>query len=246
MSWHIDLDGEVALVIGGTRNIGLAIAEALQGAGAHIGIAGGSDREALERALARLQQKGAAFGALADVADEAAVAGLYDRVEQSLGSVSILVNSAGWRPSSPLTEISRRTWCSVLDVMLTGPFLAAREFFRRLPPDRRGAIVNLGGLSAYRPVKGRAHVIAAKAGVAGLTRALAEEGLGRIRVNCVVPGRIDTERRGGQPQAALGDDASHGRGNCEDVARVVVALSDPKDSYVTGQTVHVSGGRFMP
>ena len=130
-------------------------------------------------------------------------------------------------------------------VMLTGPFLTCRELFRRLPPERKGAVVNLGGLSAHRPAKGRAHVIAAKAGIIGLTRALAAEGAGRIRANCVVPGLIDTQRKPGQPQAEFNDDEVNARGTCEDVARVVLAFSSPNDTYVTGQTVHVSGGRYM-
>ncbi len=88
-------------------------------------------------------------------------------------------------------------------------------------------------------------MIAAKAGIVGLTKALAAEGRGQIRANCVVPGLIETERKPGQPQAHFKDDEAEARGSCEDVARVVLAFSSPKDSYVTGQTVHVSGGRYM-
>jgi NAD(P)-dependent dehydrogenase (short-subunit alcohol dehydrogenase family) len=90
-------------------------------------------------------------------------------------------------------------------------------------------------------------VIAAKSGLIGLTRALAEEGLGRIRVNAVVPGLIDTERRPGQSNPHLGErESSRPAGTSEDVARVVLGFSDPRDVYVTGQTIHVNGGRFMP
>jgi 3-oxoacyl-[acyl-carrier protein] reductase len=110
-----------------------------------------------------------------------------------------------------------------------------------------GAIVNLGGLSAHRPAKDRAHVIAAKSGLIGLTRALAEEGLGRIRANAVVPGLIATERRSGQSNPHRGE-KGHDRpvGTSRDVARTVLAFSDPSDVYVTGQTVHVNGGRYIP
>src|SRR5690606_14190382 len=104
----------------------------------------------------------------------------------------------------------------------------------------RGAIVNIGGLSAHRPVAERAHVITAKAGLVGLTRALAEEGLGRIRANCVVPGAIVTERQRGQRAASHFEEAGRPAGSVEDVARSVLSLADPRDQYVTGQTLHVN------
>jgi NAD(P)-dependent dehydrogenase (short-subunit alcohol dehydrogenase family) len=173
------------------------------------------------------------------------VSSAFEHAEQKLGAVSILVNGPGYRPHGPFMDTSLETWNAVLDVMLTGPFLTCREFFRRLPTDRKGAIVNIGGLSAHRPAKDRAPVIAAKAGIVGLTKALASEGLGQVRANCVAPGLIDTERKPGQPQAQFKDDETNARGSCEDVARVVLSFSNPKDSYVTGQTVHVSGGRYM-
>ena len=88
-------------------------------------------------------------------------------------------------------------------------------------------------------------MIAAKAGLTGLTRALAAEGAGRIRANCIVPGLIDTQRKPDQPQAKYSDEAANAPGTCEDVSRVVLSFSSPQDTYVTGQTVHVSGGRYM-
>ena len=119
------------------------------------------------------------------------------------------------------------------------------ERSRRLPQDRNGAIVNIGGLSAHRPKRGRVHVITAKAGLIGLTRVLAEEGLGRVRANCVVPGEIDTVRPDDRRPPHL-DDAGRAAGSPEPAARTVLALADPDEPYVTGQTLHVSGGRFMP
>lgn len=246
MSWNIDLEGETALVVGGTRNIGLSVAQALQSAGAAVFVVGGSDDAALETALATLSASGGrAGGLIADVSDEAAVSAAFESCEQALGPVSIVVNGPGFRPHAPFTDIDLDTWNAVMAVMLTGPFLICRELFRRLPLERKGAIVNLGGLSAHRPAKGRAHVIAAKAGITGLTRALAAEGAGRIRANCIVPGLIDTQRKPGQPQAEFKDDEANARGSCEDVARLVLSFSSPRDTYVTGQTVHVSGGRYM-
>lgn len=242
----MNLGNENALIVGGTRNIGLGIAKALKGAGAGVCIVGGSDEEALADALAELGADGpGTTGLIADISDEAAVGMAFDHAKRELGPVSILVNGPGYRPHGPFTDISLEAWNAVLKIMLTGPFLTCRELFRRLPVDRKGAIVNIGGLSAHRPAKDRAHVIAAKAGLVGLTRALAAEGQGQIRANCVVPGLIVTERKAGQPQAHFsGDDLAHG--NIDDVAKTVLAFSDPAETYITGQTIHVSGGRYMP
>jgi 3-oxoacyl-[acyl-carrier protein] reductase len=186
------------------------------------------------------------MGLLVKVEDEVAVAAAFDRIEAHLGPVSILVNNAALRPYEPLHSMSKAAWTSVLDVILTGAFLTSRELFRRLPQQRRGAIVNIGGISAHRPASNRAHVITAKAGLIGLTRALAAEGLGRIRANCVVPGAIDTDTEPGKRRPRFLDDKDHAVGYPDDVARAVLPLADPNEQYVTGQTVHVSGGRFMP
>jgi NAD(P)-dependent dehydrogenase (short-subunit alcohol dehydrogenase family) len=246
MNWNIDLRGETALVIGGTRNIGLSIAQALQAAGAAVAIVGSSDQAALDGALGTLGKSGGkTIGFLTDMSEEAAVQKVFADTEAKLGPVSVLVNSPGYRPHGPFADITLETWNSVFAIMLTGPFLACRELFRRLPDSRQGAIINIGGLSAHHPAKDRAHVIAAKSGIAGLTRALAAEGLGRIRANCIVPGMIETTRKAGQPHASFHGDEAYARGTCEDVARLVLAFSSPRDSYVTGQTVHVNGGRYM-
>ena len=242
----IDLSNETALVTGGTRNIGLSIAKNLKAAGAKVGIIGGSDPEVLEKAIETLKRgNGDVMGMLANVADEKAVIEAYDKIEAGLGPVSILVNGAAKRPHEPLKEISRESWNAVLDVILTGAFFASRELFTRLPQERQGSVINVGGLSAHRPAKDRAHVISAKAGLIGLTRALAEEGLGRIRVNCVVPGVIDTQRLPDQNPPQFDEDSKYASGTPEDVARAVVTFADPRDIYITGQILHVNGGRLM-
>ena len=241
------LSDEVALVTGGSRNIGLAIAEALRAAGAKVCVWGRRDEAALAAALKTLGSDAAhCSGRLVDVADEAAVVAGFDAVETELGPVAILVNTAAERPHAALAEMTRGDFRRVLDVILTGAFLTSREVFRRLPAERLGSIVNIGGLSAHRPGKERAHVIAAKAGLVGLTRALAEEGRGRIRANCVVPGAIDVARRAGQREPRLLNESDYAQGTADDVAAAVLAFADPREQYVTGQTLHVSGGRFMP
>ena len=247
MKHQIDLSNEVALVTGGSRNIGLAIARALGVSGARVCIWGGSDAAALDNALSLLDEDDTArSGMLVKVEDEDAVVGGFDRIEAQWGPVSIVVNNAAQRPYESLTTMHRRAWTSVLDVILTGAFLTSRELFRRLPEQRNGAIINIGGISAHRPTSNRAHVITAKAGLIGLTRALAEEGLGRVRANCVVPGAINTETRPGARRPRFLDDKHHAVGHADDVASTVLSLADPSAPYVTGQTVHVSGGRFMP
>ncbi len=247
MAYRIDLNNEVALVTGGTRNIGLAIAKCLVEAGASVCIWGGSDRAALDAAVATLGgARGTAMGGIVRVENEGDVMAGYGDIESRFGPVSILINNAAERPYEPLNTLSREAWTATVDVIMTGAFLTSRELFRRLPDGRNGAIVNVGGLSAHRPAKHRAHVVSAKAGLVGLTRALAEEGFGRIRANCVVPGAIETDRRAGQSAPRFANETEYGRGQPLDVARAVRSLADPAEQFVTGQTLHVSGGRFMP
>jgi 3-oxoacyl-[acyl-carrier protein] reductase len=245
----MDLSNEVALVTGGSRNIGLAIAQVLAVSGARVCIWGGSDAAALRKALDSLGGAEASrIGMLVKVEDEDAVVTAFDQIEKQLGTVSVLINNAALRPYDSLNTMSLATWTSVLEVILTGAFLTSRELFRRLPKERSGAIVNIGGLSAHLPATNRAHVITAKAGLIGLTRALAQEGLGRVRVNCVVPGAIKTGSRPGgrRRRSRFLDDKDHAPGHVEDVASAVLSLANPNAQYLTGQTVHVSGGRFMP
>lgn len=245
----MDLNGEIAIVTGGSRNIGLSVATALRRAGARVCVVARSDQNALDLAVSSLggDDANSVMGRRLDVSDEAAVIDLFERIETAWDAPTILVNGAASRPHRPFVDLTRSDWTDVIDTILTGAFLTSRELFRRLPDEKNGAIVNLGGLSAHQPATERAHVIAAKSGLEGLTRALAQEGLGRIRANTIVPGVIRTKRRPGQA-VPPGDDRDPRRpvGTPDDVARVVLGFSDPADVYVTGQTVHVSGGRFMP
>ncbi len=132
----MNLEGETALVVGGTRNIGLAVAQALRGAGAQVCVVGSADTAALANALTELgAAEGKTTGILADITNEAAVTSAFEHAEQKLGAVSILVNGPGYRPHGPFMDTSLETWNAVLEIMLTGPFLTCREFFRRLPTD---------------------------------------------------------------------------------------------------------------
>lgn len=243
-----DLSNEVAVITGGTRNIGLATAKLLRAHGAKVCVVGGSDAGSLGNALSELGgPPSAVSGLLADVSDPHDVDTIFEHVEKHLGPVTILINGAANRPHKALTEITLAEWNQVIGTVLTGAFLLSQKLHQRLPDDRLGAIVNLGGLSAHKPATERPHVIAAKAGLQGLTRALAMEGLGRIRANMVIPGAIETERKPGQsvPHKA-NEPGVMPPGTSEDVARLILSMADPKDQYVTGQSVHVNGARFMP
>ena len=158
MSWDVNLEGETALVVGGTRNIGLCIAEALQSAGAGVCVVGGSDETALGEALEHLAATGVpATGLIADISDETAVAAAFDKCDQELGPASIVINGPGYRPHGPFADIDLDTWNAVIAVMLTGPFLTSRELFRRLPDMH----VPAGVAPAYPPssfVRGFLHL----------------------------------------------------------------------------------------
>lgn len=243
-----DLSAEVAIITGGTRNIGLATAKLLRAHGAKVCVVGGSDATSLSRALNELDGPShEVTGLLADVSSEADIESIFNHAESQLGPVTILVNGAANRPHKEFLDITRAEWDQVLATVLTGAFLLSQQLHRRLPKDRQAAIVNLGGLSAHKPATERPHVIAAKSGLQGLTRALAMEGLGRIRANMVIPGAIETERKPGQsvPHKA-NEPGVIPPGTSEDVARIILSMADPKDQYVTGQSVHVNGARFMP
>ena len=139
MSWDIDLNGETALVIGGTCNIGLSIAEALQSAGASVCIVGGSDQTALEAALERLKASGdRSTGLIADIRNETAVSTMFESCEKVFGPASIVVNGPGFRPHAPFTDIDLETWNAVLSTMLTGLFDLSRIFSKTTNQSQRG------------------------------------------------------------------------------------------------------------
>ncbi|MEH6354477.1 MAG: SDR family oxidoreductase [Marinobacter sp.] len=248
MRWDIDLSGHTAVITGGTRNIGLAIAQALKAQGARVCVVGGSDAGALASALSALGgENDGVTGLLASIAEEAGVKAVFDHAEARLGPVSILINGAANRPHKAFVDITREEWDRVLATVLTGPFMLTQQLFRRLPDGKKGAVVNIGGLSAHRPAVERPHVIAGKSGLVGLTKATAAEGLGRIRANIIIPGAIETTRKPGQSVPHSSQELGVvPPGSPEDVARAVLPFADPSDSYVTGQSVHVNGGRYMP
>ena len=248
-----ELAGLVAVVTGAARNIGRCIALDLARAGARVVVnARGSVAEAEATARTITDEGGQARVHMADITDPAAVGGLMT-VAASLGGIDILVNNAAVRRETKLDDLEPTEWREVLGVILDGAYLCARAALPHLRRSRAGSIVNIGGLSAHTGSVGRAHVITAKAGLVGLTRALAHElAEDGVTVNCVVPGLIDTVRAASSTSG--GAPALHGthrtlvgrRGRPEEIASAVRFLCGPQARYLTGQTLHVNGGAFLP
>ncbi len=243
--------GRTAVVTGAARNIGRAIALALAAQGARIVVNAVASRDAAEETAALVRAAGGeAIVHLADVTDEAAVAGLMDAAVRAFGGIDILVSNAAVRREVPFAELTYAQWREVMAVILDGAFLCASAALPHLRASPAATIVNIGGLSAHTGSPARAHVVAAKSGLAGLTRGLAHDLAAHgITVNTVVPGLIDTVRGA----SATGTPAMHAlhqtllgrRGTSEEVAAQVAYLCSPQARYITGQTIHVNGGAYL-
>lgn len=246
------LAGKVAIVTGGVRRIGRAIALALAAEGASVVVTARTSRDEAQSVAAEIEALGVRAKALcADVTDEAQVRAMVDATVEEFGRVDILVNNASIRQDARFTEMSLADWRAVLAVVLDGAFLCSRTAIPHMLAAGSGTIVNIGGLTAHTGAVGRAHVSAAKAGLVGLTKALAMEFAAQgITVNCVAPGKIGGPRSatsghggkipgGGMPPVGR-------EGTFEEVAAMVRTLCLPTGRYITGQTIHVDGGLYLP
>jgi 3-oxoacyl-[acyl-carrier protein] reductase len=247
-----ELGGRVALVTGAVRRIGRAIALALAGDGAAIVINTRRSRAEAEAVAAEIENRGGqALVHLADVTDEAAVQAMVEAALARFGRLDILINNAADRQQTPLTEISLEQWRHITGTIVDGAFLCARACLPAMIAGGGGTVVSIGGVSAHTGAHDRAHVITAKAALVGLTKAIAVEFADRgVTANCVVPGKIGGKRSstaGESPAMGGGAQPIVGRtGTPEDVAAVVRQLCLPAGRYVTGQTIHVSGGMYLP
>ena len=244
--------GKTALVTGASRRIGRATALALAEAGADLVLVARSSRDELEGVAAEVRGLGRrALVHLADITDEAAVADMAAAAKTEFGRIDILINNAAIRRQAPFLEMSYGEWREIFAVILDGAFLCSRAVLPLMIEGGGGTIINLGGVSAHLGPKQRAHVGTAKAGLVGLTRALAQEFADRgVTVNCVAPGKIGGERSktsGASPEMGGGGEIPVGRhGHAEEVAAMIRHLCLPVSRFITGQTIHVSGGLFMP
>jgi 3-oxoacyl-[acyl-carrier protein] reductase len=245
-----ELSGKVAIVTGAGRNIGRAIALALADAGAAILVNARESRVEADSVAAEIAAAGGqALAHIGNVADEKAVRAMADAALAQFGRIDILVNNAALRREKPFAEMDYAEWREILDVTLDGAFHCTKACLPALRASGAGAIINIGGLSAHTGAANRAHVVTAKAGIVGLTRALAHDlAADGITVNCVVPGLIGTPRPKGQVEPAhhlMHGTITGARGKPEDVAAVVRFLCTPAARYMTGQAIHANGGAYL-
>ena len=250
MAGSNELTGKVAIVTGAGRNIGRAIALALANGGASILVNARSNRAEAEAVARELESSGGrALVHIGDVADANAVQVMADIAIKHFGRIDILVNNAALRREKSFAEMSYAEWREIMDVTLDGTFHCVKACLPALRQSGAGTIVNIGGLSAHTGAKDRAHVVTAKAGIIGFTRALAHDlAADGITVNCVVPGLIGTPRPKDKPEPAhhLTHQTITGeRGRPEDVAALVRFLCGPGARYINGQAIHSNGGAYL-
>jgi len=242
-----DLTGKAALVTGASGGIGGAIATALHGAGAVVGLSG--TREAPLAALAaELGER--AHVLPCDLSDMAAVDALPKRAAEAMGSLDILVNNAGITRDNLFMRMSDEDWQSVIDVNLTSAFRLCRGAVRGMMKARWGRIVNITSVVGTAGNPGQANYCAAKAGLTGMSKALAQEVASRgITVNCVAPGFIATamtDKLNDEQKGRITALIPTGRmGAPEEIASAVLYLASVEAGYVTGATLHVNGGMDM-
>jgi len=242
-----DLGGKTALVTGASGGIGGSIAKMLHGAGAKVMLAG-TRKPALDALQAELGER--AFVATADLADPAAGDMLVKAAEASMGQLDILVNNAGLTKDGLALRMKDEDWAKVIEVDLTSGFRLARAALRGMMKRRWGRIIGIGSVVGSTGNPGQANYAAAKAGMVGMTKALAAEVASRgITVNCVAPGFISSAMTDGLPaeqKERLAGAIPMGRiGTPEEVACCVVFLASDESRYVTGHTLHVNGGLAM-
>ncbi|HET7880069.1 MAG TPA: 3-oxoacyl-[acyl-carrier-protein] reductase [Acetobacteraceae bacterium] len=241
------LDGKAALVTGASGGIGAAIAHILHAQGAAVALSG-TRRGALEALAAELGER--AFVCPADLSDAAAADALVEAAEAAAGPLAILVNNAGLTRDGLALRMGDADWQTVLDVDLAAPFRLARAGLRGMLRRRAGRVVNISSIVGATGNAGQANYAAAKAGLIGMTKALAQEVASRgITVNAVAPGFVTTamtDKLTEQQRTKLTEAIPLGRiGRPEDVAAAVLYLASDEAAWVTGATLHVNGGMAM-
>jgi 3-oxoacyl-[acyl-carrier protein] reductase len=243
------LNGEIALVTGASRGIGSAIAERLAHDGARvIGTATTADGAArISEALAARGGRGAVL----DVVKPESIEALLEDIEAKEGAVGILCNNAGITRDTLLLRMKEADWDAVLDTNLASVFRLSKAVLRGMMKARKGRIVSITSVVGLTGNAGQANYAAAKAGIIGFSKSLAREvGSRGITVNAIAPGFIDTDMTralGEEQRAALNTQIPLGRlGQPADIAAAVAFLCSPDGAYITGETLHVNGGMYMP
>ena len=250
MASEKELSGRVAIVTGAGRNIGRGIALALADGGAAVVVNARSNLREAEAVADEIERAGGkALAVTADVVDADAVDAMVAAAAQKFGRIDILVNNAAVRAEQPLATMTLADWRAITAVILDGAFNCVKACLPDLKRSGAGVIVNIGGLSAHTGAARRPHVVTAKAGLVGFTRALAHElAEDKIRVNTVTPGVMAAPRPADQPEpqhharvhALIGR-----RGEPSDIAAAVRFLCGPGASFITGQNIQVNGGTFL-
>lgn len=244
------MQGHTALITGGGRGIGKAIAEALAKRGANTVIVD-VDTAIAQTAATELRQYGMRSLALkADVSNAAEVRRMFEQTVTEFGRVEVLVNNAGITRDGLLMRMKDEDWDAVININLKGTFLCSKEAVKLMSKQRYGRIVNIASIVAFMGNPGQANYSASKAGIIGLTKTVAKEYASRgITVNAVAPGFITTAMTDSLPetvrQEMLKAIPMSRFGTIEDVANAVVFLALPESGYITGQVLHVNGGMYM-
>ena len=243
------LQGEIALVTGASRGIGAAIADELAAMGATV-IGTATSENGAKTIGERLTANGG-HGRVLDVTDGAAVDGLIDATAKEFGAVSILVNNAGITRDQLLMRMKDEDWQAILDTNLTSVYRTSKAVMRGMMKARKGRIISIASVIGLTGNPGQANYAAAKAGIIAFSKSLAREiGTRGITVNVVAPGFIDTDMTRALPeeskQALLGQIALGRLGEASDIAKAVGFLASPAAAYITGETLHVNGGMYMP
>jgi 3-oxoacyl-[acyl-carrier protein] reductase len=247
---HMDFKGQVALVTGGARGIGRAIAERLAREGVDLAIADVSLQSA-EDAARGLSALGIRAGALKlDVSRSEEVAGAFAKIVSDFGRLDIVINNAGITRDGLILRMKEEDWDAVINVNLKGVFLCSKEAVKVMVKQRYGRIVNIASVVAFMGNPGQANYSASKAGIVGLTKTTAREYASRgITVNAVAPGFIATAMTDALAESVrqemLKSIPCGAFGTVDDVANAVLFLASPASGYITGQVVHVNGGMYM-
>jgi len=247
----LSLAGKNALVTGGSRGIGKAIAVELAKNGVNVAITFVNNEDLAERTVDEIKKHGVrALAVRADVSREEDVLNMAKTVKENLGSIDILVNNAGITRDNLLMRMDTEDWDKVIDTNLKGTYLCTKSVIRDMIKKKSGKIINIASVAGVAGNFGQTNYSASKAGIIGFTKSLAKEVASRgINVNAVAPGLIETDMT-----LALKEDTKNslvknipmGRlGTVQDIANIVVFLASEKSDYITGQVINVDGGMIM-